>query len=96
MKTVFKYELNPVAAEDLAVLEMPEGAEPLEVGFQGSQLCLWALVDPEVTGREQFTFIVKGTDHEGTDEQMNWETYVGTAIHPQIRLVVHVFCVEVA
>jgi hypothetical protein len=85
MKTVYKYELP---TEDIAALQMPAGAELLHVGVQGSDVMLWARVDPDapcVTRRVRFA----GTGHplgEGADAP-----YVGTALLYNGRLVFHVF-----
>lgn len=64
---------------------MPMGAQPLCVGMQGDQLCLWALVDPREPLRN-YRFFVYGTGHPIE----NAECYIGTAFDPR-GFVWHVF-----
>ena len=42
MKKIFKYPLQVI---DSQYIMMPEGYEILHIDWQGSQLCMWALVD---------------------------------------------------
>jgi hypothetical protein len=74
MKRVFKYELS---------LNGPNGVEmdaygvPLAVERQGAALCMWALVDDELT-RITRTFTFYGTGHIVPDEAR----YIGTVQTP--------------
>lgn len=58
MKTIWKYELEPLSCE----IEMPKGAEILSVQAQHCKACLWAKVDP-AQPMEKRTFEVYGTGH---------------------------------
>lgn len=83
--TVWKYTL-PAVQE--TVIRMPRSARILRVDFQGHDLQLWALVDPEMP-RVERRFALRGTGQEAA--LLWWETYLGTAIHPTSDLVVHVW-----
>lgn len=84
MKKIFKYKL-PV--EDLATVEMPQGAEILSVGTQGpAELFVWALVDPEAPVGLQY-FNIRGTGH---DADGDLGRFVGS-VTMSIGLVFHVF-----
>lgn len=45
MKKIFKYKLQQEGRQEII---MPVGAKPLHVAVQHDDVCLWALVDPEV------------------------------------------------
>lgn len=82
---VFKYKLT--LGSD--VISMPRGALPLDVGFQGEQLVLWAKVDPDRdTCPHEFASIPTGGS-------CPWDTsmYVGTVMVELENgpFVVHVF-----
>ena len=71
MKQVWKFTIHP----DDGVTEMPIGAEPLSVAFQGEDLVMWALVDIDAPtcGRH---FIVRGTGHNIRLDNL---VFIGTA-----------------
>jgi hypothetical protein len=83
MKTVFKYEINPLNAQTI----LPKHAEILTVAFQRQNLFMWCLVDTDypVEARE---FHVFGTGHE-IQQGVNY-SYIGTGFM-DIGLVFHVF-----
>lgn len=60
MRIVYKYQVD---AEGIISVPLPRGATPLYFGMQGSQLCLWALVDLEQPIAEMFRFRMAGTGH---------------------------------
>jgi hypothetical protein len=67
MKTVYKYE---IPFGDEATVEIPERAILLKYGVQGVNpqtkhpcICVWALVDTEITKTEQIRFAIHGTGH---------------------------------
>lgn len=69
---------------------MPQGAEILHVGTQGDKVvCFWALVENQ-NRKEIRTFTIHGTGHPLADNACA-ETYVGTSIQMNGRLVWHVF-----
>lgn len=69
MLTVWKFELNHRGG-DLARVEMPQGADVLSAGYQGSpvdgQFMIWAKVDPNAP-KCQRMFTVHGTGHNAND-----------------------------
>lgn len=84
---VFKY---PVPIADEARILMPEWAQILSVAFQGPQLMLWAIVDPDAP-KQVRVLAIRGTGHpaaglDGTEPA----AFVGTAIHPG-GLVFHIW-----
>jgi hypothetical protein len=64
---VYKYPA-PEGAESWSV-EMPMGAQVVHAGFQGTRLCLWALVDPEAPAVPR-RFLIVGTGQEITDHHL--------------------------
>ena len=60
MKTIYKYPLPRLGA--LNQILMPSGARILSANMQGSNLCVWALVDPDAEMVVR-TFVVRGTGH---------------------------------
>lgn len=90
-QAVFKYELETT---NLNEFFMPEGAEPLTVGFQGTSLVLWARVNPHKTKAEKRRFVVLMTGQEFPEDTIT--QYVGTVQketgNPILPiLVLHVF-----
>jgi hypothetical protein len=68
-------------------IEMPMGPEFLAVQFQGGQLCLWALVEPE-NALHPHRFYIVGTGNPMPDD---FGLYIGTVQQPGLPLVWHVF-----
>ena len=58
MKTIWKYEVSPVTE-----LDMPAGAEVLDLQVQNGVPAMWALVDPNAVKVKRF-FRMYGTGHE--------------------------------
>ena len=83
---VWKFELQ---LNDEVALKMPACAVLLHVGTQGTQLCLWALVDPEAPTAER-RIRVAGTGHP-IDYAPVELRHVGTVLLADDRLVFHVF-----
>ena len=81
MKTIWKYTLNPATS-----IEMPIGSQLLSVHEQKSEICLWALVDPE-RDMEVRHFRVFGTGHKIPDKQ----AFIGSGLLNNGSLVFHVF-----
>jgi hypothetical protein len=82
MKTIWKYALHPYTSH-----MMPVGAKLLSVHAQGSEICLWALVDTEAALEER-KFVVVGTGHKVPE---NAGQFIGTALLCLGVLVLHVF-----
>lgn len=72
-KTVWKFNLF---LGDQSV-PMPNGALALALMYQGDQLCLWALVDPEATAVHR-RIMICGTGHPLTNADMY--TYIGSVV----------------
>ncbi len=84
MKTIWKYTI-PI--EDEFKLKIPVGYEVLYIGSQGTEVCLWALVETDNEQIEQ-TFRVFGTGHTIKHEGKDLK-YIGTA--QLMHYVWHVF-----
>lgn len=90
MKTVYKY---PIVVTDHQVLPLPKGARPLHAAVQDGSLCLWVLVDTDMTApglalRERHVYI-HGTGHAVTEDPR--AEYLCTFMMRQGTLVFHVF-----
>jgi len=84
MATIWKYALNP----GTNCIKVPGLDEPLSVGFQGEQLYIWCLVDPDKAGREHyFLATITGRELPGGDVL---GMFIGTAQSPT-GIVAHVF-----
>lgn len=84
MKTIWKYELQPV---DFQTLEMPKDSRILCCQTQNDNPCLWAVVNPKAETVKR-KIRIAGTGHplqEGVTE------YLGTVQTLDGRLVLHVF-----
>ena len=71
MQTIYKYTIE---VTDDQKIEMPKGAQILTVQVQGNEVCLWALVDPDLK-KELRHIEVFGTGHNVSDDE---RTYIGT------------------
>lgn len=60
MKTIWKFPVPPT--DEASILEMPQGAEILDIQVQGGGVQLWALVDPEADFETRI-FRTYGTGH---------------------------------
>lgn len=63
MKTIWKF---PLTAQTYQSIEMPIGASILTAQLQGETLCIWALVDKDLTSAqiEKRHFLIFGTGHD--------------------------------
>lgn len=87
MRTIYKYEL-PVT--DLAVIEMPSGAQILKVDYQpGFGPAIWALVESDAQ-IEPRTFYVCGTGQDADDLPAE-AIHLGTFLMMGGDFVWHVF-----
>jgi hypothetical protein len=59
---IYKYRLD--ITDTYIPLDLPLGARVVSAGWQGEDLCLWALVDEHEKTTEPRTFTVAGTGHE--------------------------------
>ena len=84
MRTVYKYQITDA---DLSI-ELPRGAQPLSVQFQGhGEMNLWAIVDPEQP-TETRRFVVAGTGHELPEGGLN---HISTIQQLGGDLIWHIF-----
>ncbi len=83
--TIWKFPLRTLGQQ---TVKMPMGAEILTCQMQGSQPCLWALVDPEEQ-IENRTIFVFGTGHKVDDKYRI--SYVATIQIDGGSLIFHVF-----
>lgn len=81
MHTIFKYKIGPVTE-----IELPKNAEILTVGSQGSDIFLWAKVDPQAE-KETRRFVGFGTGHDIPDQLQL--AFIGTVFFGE--LVFHIF-----
>jgi hypothetical protein len=84
-KQVWKWVLSP---RDLSTIQVPTGAKFLHVGEQTGCICIWALVDPAETKREERTLRIAGTGHNISNGKFN---YIGTVHLDGGSLIFHVF-----
>ena len=86
-RRIFKY---PLVIDDKQYVEMPKDPEILSAQFQGDQLCVWAMVEPDNAPR-RVQFRIYGTGHPLPDD---FGTYVATVQQPGKALVWHLFVIE--
>ncbi len=88
MKTIWKFPMEVVDRQDIA---MPEGAEVLAVGVQGVKddiLVLWAKVDPNAPSVDRH-FAIIGTGRPAPEDADS--RYIGTVQFAYGLLVWHIF-----
>lgn len=81
-RRIWKYTLSSESE-----ISMPKGAEVLCVHEQGEDICLWALIKPDVE-METRTFFSFGTGHKVSDLSLK---YIGTSFLRGGLLVFHTF-----
>lgn len=81
-KKIYKYTMDNNSS-----ISIPKGAEILSVGAQGSDVCIWATVEPDAE-KETEEYSVLGT---GWDVPESARCFIGTA-QLDNGLVFHVFC----
>jgi len=86
MKTIWKF---PFKVQDRFELEMPGGAQILDVQVQHGQPCIWAVVDTEVPSVKR-RFVIVGTGHSMSHYLTGWP-HVGTFQEAGGALVWHLF-----
>ena len=84
MKTIWKFELEVI---DRQLIEMPFGAEILDIQIQQGKPCLWARVDPQAE-KEKRLIITHGTGHPVSS---NTGQHIGSYQMLADHLVFHVF-----
>lgn len=86
-KTIWKFELT---IKDSQIIEMPVGAEILDVQNQTGIPCIWVLLDPTVE-KEFVVFEMFGTGHEVCYDMGIDRKHIGTFQLSGGRLVYHLF-----
>ena len=86
MKAIHKYPLTLQGEEKVS---LPEGARILCVQNQRETICIWAVVDPDITSHEERTFMIIGTGH--IHDSIPTGGYIGTVQLQDGFLVFHVF-----
>lgn len=89
MNRVYKYTFP---TQDVFELALPIGARILKLGMSKGDPCVWVLVDPDKTQHEIHRFLIFGTGHDISDEELATLTYVDTYFEGP--LVWHVFEVK--
>lgn len=87
MRKVYKYVL-PVDTD--CKVDMPVGAEILNIGVQNGDLCAWVLVEVDMP-YETRRFSVFGTGHEIPSLNDGYRQYLATVLMMHGSLVLHVF-----
>lgn len=82
---IIKYRLDPVKVQ---AIEVPEGAEPIEVHEQDGHACVWFL---RPAGMLQLVARAVTCRSTGEEIEPRDGTYIGTAHLHEGRTVVHVF-----
>jgi hypothetical protein len=82
-RTIFKYQLD-LGPNDV---QMPEGAEVLDVQMQRGEICLWALVSPSAPEVDRI-FTIFGTGHPVPADGLK---FIATIQASNGALVRHVF-----
>ena len=81
MKTIWKYTFD---ITDWFTIEMPLGAEMLDVQVQNGAPVLWALVDPDEP-IHTYEFILRGTGHTINESNIfhigTFQIYDGLVFH---------------
>jgi hypothetical protein len=97
LKTIWKYPLLNSTEHgrltDRPVIDMPRGAQPLDVQMQGALPHVWALVD-DTAPREPRQFVIVGTGdnaagvgrHVGTWQQAGYVFHLFEAPQAEINL----------
>lgn len=84
MMCVCKYALGPTT-----VLQLPRGARPLSVGWQGDGLFLWCLVYPDEKITYSREFVSYWTGEDIPFKFASQLSFIGTTTHND--LVYHTF-----
>lgn len=84
-KTIWKYSLQ---LQDVQAVAMPDMAEILTADFQGNDLCLWAVVQPERPMKPR-QIVIYGTGHPMPERCDDF--YITTIQQAGGALIWHVF-----
>ncbi len=82
---IFKYLLKNETHQEI---EVPAFAQILTVQVQGDQLCLWALVNPDLHSKSKLSIGIYGTGHALPDRP---GAYISTVQMLGGDLVFHIF-----
>lgn len=92
MKMIYKYPLGSEIRHNMVTeIDMPRGAQILDIQMQGDIPVLWAIVNPKKPSRK-YVFHVFGTGYEMLDYEKKHYVYVGTVQQRgMMTLVWHIF-----
>lgn len=82
--TIYKYPL----ALGLTTVHLAKGAKILTAQVQGDEVCIWAIINPEITEKEKRIFYVVGTGATLPDS-VSFNNYISTVQYQ--HYVAHVF-----
>lgn len=74
---IYKYQIPKPNYENIALISLPENAEPLSVGMQNDEMVLWARVPHEHAQSVEISFIVVNT---GNKYPYSMGRFLGTVI----------------
>lgn len=84
---VWKFKLE---VKDRQSIEMPQGAEILDIQTQNNEICIWALVDIDAK-MDVRHFEVWGTGHKHYYEDYKKADYLGSVQTENGKFVWHIF-----
>ncbi len=86
MNVIYKQILEIVKEQ---IIQVPNGAQFLDVKTQRNQLCIWFLCDPE-NNKEERIILIYGTGNPGVLDVSEID-YLGTTLTDNDSYVWHVF-----
>jgi len=91
MKTIYKYEIHPLATSLPILVEMLKGAIIRHISMQGIHMYVWAEVDPAEPRKEDRLFEVYMTGDEIREDMGISRVYLHTLLLKGGNFVVHVY-----
>lgn len=91
MKTIYKYPIQDMNLHVSPFIKLPKDAQILSVQYQGEDLCVWALVDPDSNIFERVEFKIVGTGFDLEDEDLENYEYLETVQTKSHSFVWHIF-----
>jgi len=87
VKTIYKYALK---ATDVQTIELPLGSQLLSAKEQRNDIMLYALVETDEDGREEYNILAYGTGHDITTNLSDY-SFLDTVLLQNDGLVFHFF-----
>ncbi len=85
---IFKFPLKVV---DLQTVLIPERGKILSVGTQREVVCLWALVNPDASCKNEVRVRIVGTGNPIQDDALDGMAFIGTTQMARGDLIWHVY-----